>query len=103
MVRCCHSANSTNGSKAVAATLGGKLTLGAISDDIARVPVMRRLVAFVVGLIVLAGVNLLAPVIFPAVEYQSGNHEIATTIALGGAFLSSAIVYALHPRLRRGR
>jgi hypothetical protein len=82
--------------------MGGKRTLGAIFDDIARMPLMRRLVAFLVGLVVLAGVNLLAPVIFPAVEYQSGNHEIATTIALGGAFLTSAIVYALYPRLRRG-
>ena len=63
---------------------------------------MRRLVAFLVGLIVLAGVNLLAPVILPSIEYQSGNHEIATTIALGGAFLTSAIFYSLYPRLRRG-
>jgi hypothetical protein len=55
-----------------------------------------------VGLIVLAAVSLLAPSIFPSIEYQSGNHEIATAIALGGAFLTSAIVYALYPRLRRG-
>ena len=63
---------------------------------------MRRFVSFFVGLVVLAGVNLLAPVIFPSIEYQSGNHEIVTTIALGGAFLTSAIVYSLYPRLRRG-
>lgn len=64
---------------------------------------MRRLVALLASLMVLVGVNLLAPVIFPSIEYQSGNHEIATTIALGGAFLTLAIVYSLYPRLRQGR
>jgi zinc transporter ZupT len=63
---------------------------------------MRRFVAFLAGLIVLAGVNLVLPAILPSIDYQSGNHEIATTIALGGAFVTWAIVYALYPRLRRG-
>jgi uncharacterized membrane protein YccC len=63
---------------------------------------VRNLVALLASIIVLAAVSLLAQAIFPSIEYQSGNHEIATAIALGGAFLTWAIVYSLYPHVRRG-
>jgi hypothetical protein len=63
---------------------------------------VRNFVALLASVIVLAGLSLLAEAIFPSVQYQSGNHEIATTIALGCAFLTWVVVYTLYPRLRRG-
>jgi hypothetical protein len=63
---------------------------------------VRNLVALLASLIVLAALSLLAQAIFPSIQYQSGNHEIATTIALASAFLTGAIVYSLYPRLRGG-
>jgi hypothetical protein len=63
---------------------------------------VRNLVAVLSSIIALVALNLLAQVIFPTIQYQSGNHEIATTIALGGAFLTGAIVYSLYPRFTEG-
>jgi hypothetical protein len=50
----------------------------------------------------LVALNLLAQAAFPSTQYQSGNHEVATTIALAAAFLTGALVYLLYPRLRQG-
>jgi len=63
---------------------------------------MRSLVAGLTSVFVLVGMGLLAQAIFPSNRYQSGNHEIAGTIALGSAFLTWSVVYSLYPRLRRG-
>jgi hypothetical protein len=52
-------------------------------------------------MIVLAGLCLLAQAVFPSIQYQSGNHEIAAMIALGGALLTWTVVYSLYPRLSR--
>jgi hypothetical protein len=64
---------------------------------------VRRFVAGLASIIVLVGTNLLTQAIFPSIQFQSGNHEIATAIALGAAFLTGAIVYSLYPRLRGSR
>lgn len=63
---------------------------------------MRNLVAVIASLIMLVALNLLAQAAFPSTQYQSGNHEVATTIALAAAFLTGALVYLLYPRLRQG-
>ena len=63
---------------------------------------MRKFISLLASIIVLVGLNLLGQNIFPSVQYQSGNHEIATTIALAGGLLTGVVVYLLYPRLRRG-
>jgi hypothetical protein len=62
---------------------------------------VRRFVAALASILVLVATNLLAQAVFPSIRYESGNHEVATTIALGLALLTGAIVYMLYPRVRR--
>jgi uncharacterized membrane protein YhfC len=63
---------------------------------------MRNIVAVIASLIVLVALNLMAQAIFPSIQYQSGNHELATTISLVVALLTGAVVYSLYPPMRQG-